>query len=81
MVTQQVGHVDYEAVRSDRGRATQIYHLNLLKAWREVAPFSLVTTVSERDELDPEVIKPANSTPALCDDHVSLCQRADVAQL
>ena len=35
VVTRQVGDVDYEVVRSDQGGATQIYHLNLLKACRE----------------------------------------------
>jgi len=33
VVTRRVGDVDYEVVRSDRGGATQIYHLNLLKAF------------------------------------------------
>ena len=35
MVTRRVGDVNYEVVLSDRGGGTQIYHLNLLKAWRE----------------------------------------------
>ena len=52
---------DYEVVPSDRGGATQIYHLNLLKAWREAEPVSLVTTVIERNELGPEVPKSSNS--------------------
>ena len=52
MVTKRVGHVDYEVVRSDRGGATQIYHLNLLKAWREVMAVSLANMVIERDELE-----------------------------
>ncbi|KAL3057975.1 hypothetical protein OYC64_010198 [Pagothenia borchgrevinki] len=56
-VTRRVGDVDYEVVRSDRGAATQIYHLNRLKAWREMASTSLATTVIESDELGPEVIK------------------------
>ncbi|KAK5848772.1 hypothetical protein PBY51_008465 [Eleginops maclovinus] len=48
VVTRRVGDVDYELVRSDRGGATQIYHVNLLKTWREVASASLATTVIER---------------------------------
>ncbi|TKS80118.1 Coiled-coil domain-containing protein 39 [Collichthys lucidus] len=37
-----------------RGGATQIYLLNLLKAWREAESVSLVTAIAERDELGPE---------------------------
>ncbi|KAG7485602.1 hypothetical protein JOB18_014053 [Solea senegalensis] len=81
VVTRRVGDVDYEVVRSDRGGATQIYHLNLLKAWREVASVSLATTVIERDELGPEVTKLNRSTPVPVDDHLSPGQRADVASL
>ena len=40
VVTRRVGDVDYEVVRSDRGGAKQIYHLNLLKIWREAEPVS-----------------------------------------
>jgi len=57
VITRRVGDVDYEVVCSDRGGATQIYHLNLLKAWREAKSFSLVSVVSEREELGPEVQK------------------------
>ncbi|XP_077936125.1 uncharacterized protein LOC144383152 [Gasterosteus aculeatus] len=57
VVTRQVGDVDYEVVRSDRGGGTQIYHLNLLKAWRGVESVSLVSAVSEGEELGPEVPK------------------------
>nr|XP_043896844.1 uncharacterized protein LOC122778812 [Solea senegalensis] len=81
VVTRRVGDVDYEVVRSDRGGATQIYHLNLLKAWREVASVSLATTVIERDELGPEVTKLNRSAPVPVDDHLSPGQRADVALL
>lgn len=34
-VTQRVGDVDYEVVQTERSGACQIYHLNLLKQWRE----------------------------------------------
>ena len=80
VVTRRVGDVDYEVVRSDRGGATQIYHLNLHKAWREVASTSLATTVIERDELGPEVITNTKLAPVCCDDHLSRGQRqfADV---
>nr|XP_010769589.1 PREDICTED: uncharacterized protein LOC104945589 [Notothenia coriiceps] len=81
VVTRRVGDVDYEVVRSDRGGATQIYHLNLLKAWREVASVSLATTVIERDELGPEVIKSNKVAPVCCGDNLSPGQRADVASL
>nr|XP_061779417.1 uncharacterized protein LOC133570739 [Nerophis lumbriciformis] len=50
-VTQQVGDVDYEVRRSDRGGGTQIYHLNLLKEWREAEPDSMVKVVREEEEL------------------------------
>ena len=81
MVTRQVGNVDYEGVRSDRGGAAQIYHLNPLKAWREAEPVSLVTTVTERDELGPEVPKSSKSASPLCDDHLTPSQAAGVARL
>lgn len=50
MVTGRVGNVDYEVVRSDKGGATQIYQLKLLKAWKEAKTSSLVNLVKERDE-------------------------------
>lgn len=62
MVTRGVVDIDYEVVRSDRGEATQIYHLNLLKEWREADTASLVSSVKDRDELEPSV---PNSTIAL----------------
>ena len=71
VVTRRKGNVDYEVVRSDGGVATQIYHLNLLKAWREAEPVSLVTTVTERNELWSEVPKFANSTSRLCGAHLT----------
>ncbi|XP_026003826.1 uncharacterized protein LOC113009615 [Astatotilapia calliptera] len=81
VVTRRVGDVDYEVARSDRGGATQIYHLNLLKLWREVETASLVSLVKERDELGPEV--PNSIIPASlpCDDHLTQAQRADVVAL
>ena len=81
VVTRRVGDVNYEVVRSDRGGATQIYHLNLLKAWREAEPVSLVTLLTERDELGPEVPKSSNSSSLLCGDHLTPFQGADVARL
>ena len=81
VVTQRVGDVNYEVVRSDRGGATQIYHLNLLKAWSEVMAVSLATTVIERDELGPEVANSNQSVPVPVDDHLSPSQTADVASL
>ena len=81
VVTQRVGDVNYEVVHSDRGGATQIYHLNLLKAWREAELVSLVTTVTERDEVGPEVPKSPNSSSLLCDDYFTLSQGADIARL
>ncbi|KAK5854605.1 hypothetical protein PBY51_004785 [Eleginops maclovinus] len=81
VVTRRVGDVDYELVRSDRGGATQIYHVNLLKTWREVASASLATTVIERDELGPEVIINTELAPVCCGDHLSPGQVADVAAL
>ena len=65
VVTRRVGDVDYEVVRSDRGGATQIYHLSLLKDWREAEPVSLVTMVTERHELGPEVLR-STAHPKKC---------------
>ncbi|XP_051269401.1 uncharacterized protein LOC127370936 [Dicentrarchus labrax] len=81
VVTRRVGDVDYEVVRSDRREATQIYHLNLLKVWREAENVSMVTTVKERDDLGPEVPKSTNPALLHCDDHLTLSQRADIAVL
>lgn len=64
---QRVGDVSYEVVRSERGGATQIHHLNLLKAWREAESFSLLSLVSEREELGPEVPKATNRALLLCE--------------
>ena len=47
--------IDFEVACSNRGGATQIYHLSLLKLWREVHPVSLVTAVIPEGELRPEV--------------------------
>lgn len=62
MVTWKMEHLDYEVVQSDRGGATQIYHLNLLKAWREAETVSLVSMVQERDQFRPVV--PRSTIPA-----------------
>nr|XP_061833255.1 uncharacterized protein LOC133617337 [Nerophis lumbriciformis] len=77
VVSRQVGDVDYEVRQCGRGLATQIYHLNLLKRWREAEPFSMVTAIAESEELGPEV----PPSPLLCDNHLTPSQRADVATL
>lgn len=76
-----MGDFDYKVVRSDRGGATQIYHLNLLKAWREGETTSLESLVKEKDELGPEVPKSTIPASVHCDDHLAQAQRADVAVL
>ncbi|XP_061882691.1 uncharacterized protein LOC133633906 isoform X2 [Entelurus aequoreus] len=81
VVTRRVGDVDYEVRRSDRGGVTQIYHLNLLKGWREVEPVSMVTAIAESEELGPEVPSSPRPFPLRCDDHLTPSQRADVATL
>ena len=48
--------------RADREGAKQIYHLNLLKAWKEVVAVSLVSVDQEKDELGPEVPIQFNSS-------------------
>ncbi|XP_061833118.2 uncharacterized protein [Nerophis lumbriciformis] len=81
VVTRRVGDVDYEVRRSDRGGATQIYHLNLLKGWREAEPVSMVTAIAESEELGPEVSPSPRPFPLCCDNHLTPSQRADVATL
>uniref|UniRef100_A0AAQ4PUN6 ribonuclease H n=1 Tax=Gasterosteus aculeatus aculeatus TaxID=481459 RepID=A0AAQ4PUN6_GASAC len=81
VVTRRVGDVDYEVVRSDRGGATQIYHLNLLKAWRETESVSLVSAVAESEELGPEVPKSTDPTRLPSDARLSAAQQADIARL
>ena len=76
MVTRRVGDVDYEVQR-----AKQIYHLNLLKAWKEVVPVSLVSVDQEKDELGPEVPKLSNLISPISDSHLSPSQRTDLAYL
>ncbi|XP_039463817.1 uncharacterized protein LOC120437327 [Oreochromis aureus] len=51
VITRRVGDVDYEVAWSDRGGATQIYHLNLLKAWREAETAALPTSLHCDDHL------------------------------
>ncbi|KAI5617023.1 hypothetical protein C0J50_23276 [Silurus asotus] len=82
-VTRRVGDVDYEVRRTDRGGALQVYHLNLLKLWSEMAPVSLATVIPERVELGPEVrLKTASESASVpCGDHLSPSQRAQVSRL
>ena len=81
VVTRRVGDVDYEVQRADREGAKQIYHLNLLKAWKEVVAVSLVSVDQEKDELGPEVPKLTNLISPLSDSHLSPSQRTDLAYL
>ena len=69
MVTQRLGEVDYEVQHTDREVAKQMYHFNLLKAWKEVLAISLVTVDQERDELEPEVTRSTNQSVSLSDGH------------
>ncbi|XP_061764252.1 uncharacterized protein K02A2.6-like [Nerophis ophidion] len=81
VVTRRVGDVDYEVRRSDLGGATQIYHLNLLKGWREAEPepVSMVMGEAESEELGPKVPPSPRPFPLRCDNHLTPSQRADVA--
>ena len=56
---------------SDRGGATQIYRINLFKALSEAEPVAVVTMVTERVELGPEMPKSSNSAWLLCGDHLT----------
>lgn len=69
--------VDYDVVPSNRGGATQIYHLNLLKAWREAETAFLLSLVRNKLELPNSTIP--NSLHY--DDHLTQAQRAAVAAL
>lgn len=80
VITRQLGDVDYEVERSDRGGTKQIYHLNLIKAWREVVSVNLVSTVAESDELGPQVTR-TTAGPVGFDSQLSPDQKADVATL
>ncbi|XP_061764264.1 uncharacterized protein LOC133557636 [Nerophis ophidion] len=81
VVTRRVGDVDYEVRRSDQGGATKIYHLNLLKGWREAEPVSMVTAVAESEELCLEVPPASQPFPLRCDNHLTPSHRADVPTL
>ncbi|XP_061882687.1 uncharacterized protein LOC133633904 [Entelurus aequoreus] len=80
VVSRKVGDLDYEVRRCGRGLATQIYHINLLKRWREAEPISMVTAIAESKELGPEVPPSPQPFPLRCD-HLTPLQRADVATL
>lgn len=67
--------MDYEVVRSDRGGDT---NLPPQPPKSEAERVFLLTTVTERDELGPEVPKSINPTSLLLD-HLTLAQRADDA--
>ena len=58
-----------------------MYHLNLLKVWKEVVAVSLVTVDQERDELGPEVTRSTNQSAPLSDGHLSPSQKTDLAEL
>ena len=81
MVTRRVGEVDYEVQCIDREGAKQMYHLNLLKAWKEVVVVSLVIVDQERDELGPEVTCSNNQSAPLSDGHLSPSQKTDLGEL
>ncbi|KAI7813488.1 hypothetical protein IRJ41_018565 [Triplophysa rosa] len=81
-VTRQVGDLDYEVIRTDRGGARQIYHLNLLKKWSEEEAVMLATVVSAEEDLGPEAnIKPHSIALAPGGDHLSPSQLTDLARL
>ena len=67
--------------RADREGPKQIYHLNLLKAWKEVVAVSLVSVNQEKDELGPEVPRLTNLISPLSDSHLSPSKRTDLAYL
>ncbi|XP_061757255.1 uncharacterized protein LOC133553258 [Nerophis ophidion] len=81
VVTRRVGDVDYEVRQSDRGGATLIYYLNLLKGWREAEPVSMVTAIAEDEEVGPEVPPSPRSSLLRCDDNLTPSQKADVVNL
>ena len=76
-----MGDYDYEVQRADREGAKQIYHLNLLKAWKEMVAVSLVSVNQEKDELGPDVPKLTNLISPLSEGHLSPSQRTDLAYL
>lgn len=58
-----------EVLRTDRGDAWKIYHVNLLEEWREAVPVALVTVVVQREtgregggDLGPHCSKTSNAT-------------------
>ncbi len=80
-VTQRVGDLNYEVIRTDRSGTRQIYNLNLFKKWNEVEPVMLATAVSGEEDLVPEVNHKVQSIAlALGGDHLSPSQFIDVAK-
>ncbi|RXN08062.1 zinc finger protein 444-like [Labeo rohita] len=81
-VRRRIGDLNYEVIRSDRNRARQVYHLNLLKKWREEESVMLVMVVSGEDDLGPELpTRPQSLALALGGDHFSPSQLTDIAKL
>ncbi|XP_060776904.1 uncharacterized protein LOC132886358 [Neoarius graeffei] len=82
-LTWQIVEVDYEVKPPDRADTCQIYHLNLLKPWREEIPVALVMVVLETAELGLEVsLKIAlQFTLVPCGEHLSPPQRAQDIRL
>ncbi|XP_067306043.1 uncharacterized protein [Pseudorasbora parva] len=81
-VARQVGDLDYEVIRSDRGGARQVYHLNLLKKWNEAESVMLVSVVGGEEDLGPEAnIKRQSFALAPGGDHLSPSQLTDLTTL
>ncbi len=78
----RIRDLNYEVIRTNRSRACQIYHLNLLKKWSEVQPVMLATAISSEDDLGSEVnTKIQSLTLAPGGDHLLPSQLTDVARL
>uniref|UniRef100_A0A9J8D6N2 Gypsy retrotransposon integrase-like protein 1 n=1 Tax=Cyprinus carpio carpio TaxID=630221 RepID=A0A9J8D6N2_CYPCA len=81
-VTQRLGDLNYEVIRTDRGNSRQIYHLNLLKKWSEEESVLLATAVSEEEDLGPEaIVKEKSLALAPGGDHLSPSQLTDIIRL
>lgn len=75
MVRTLPGHM----VGGQCGLCTGLYHLSLLKAWREAETVFVVT--KDQDKLKLAVPNSLNPAPPLFDDHSSPSQRPELAVL
>ncbi|XP_036001527.1 alpha-1,3-mannosyl-glycoprotein 2-beta-N-acetylglucosaminyltransferase b isoform X1 [Fundulus heteroclitus] len=82
-ISRQLGPTTYEVYHPDKKKATQAYHVNLLKEWKEPWPAPetscVLRPVEEEDEVPGIEVMAEQSTPNLS--HLSLHQASQLQQI